>query len=495
MGTANSLSLRAADSTTSSRDNRYVAAMTPLTYVPADAPPISIWRAEFIDTIKLAVPLALTQLGQMAMMTSDLILIGRLGDDAVAAAALGQAVLFSAFMLGLGLVAAVAPLAAQAFGARAPRTVRRALRVGLWAAVLAGIPITALLLHTEKILLLFGQTPELSALAGQYLDGMAWSLTPAWLFIALRSFMSAINRPQPALWIMVSAVPANTLLAYVLIYGVAGFPALGMLGAGIATTLISIAMFIAGVWVCYTQRPFRKYHVLGHFWHADWPLLKKLALMGLPISAALLLEHGLFAGATLMMGVIGTSALAAHQIALQVAAVVFMVPLGISFAATVRVGHAVGRGDAPGSRRAGHAAIVLALGFQAAMAICVLATRDQLPMLFLGEGASPATVAIASSLLFIAATFFLADGLQAVSSGALRGLNDTFVPFLFSAFGFWLVGFVGAYLLAFKFNLGANGIWIGLSLGLAVYAGLLIWRFEALTRRGYLPAKVEMPFI
>jgi MATE family multidrug resistance protein len=465
----------------------------PTSYATARMPPIGVWRAEAIETMKLAVPLALTQLGQIAMMTSDLVMIGRLGDEAVGAASLGQAVLFSAFMLGLGLVAAVAPLAAQAFGARDPRSVRRALRVGLWAAMLCGLPITAALLHTEKILLQFGQTPELSALAGRYLDGMAWSLTPAWLFIALRSFMSAINRPQPALRITICAVPANGIMAYVLIYGAAGFPALGIMGAGIATTIVDIGMFMAGIWVCYTQRPFRKFHVLGRFWRPDWALLAKLALIGLPISAALLLEHGLFAGATLMMGMIGTNALAAHQIALQVAAIVFMVPLGISFASTVRVGHAVGRGDAAASRRAGHAAIMLGTCFQATMAVCVIATREHLPMLFLGDEATPATVAIASTLLLVGALFFVADGLQTIAAGALRGLSDTFVPFLFSAAGFWLVGFLGAYLLAFKADFGAVGIWIGLLSGLTVYAGLLLWRFELLTRGGYLPAKVEMP--
>ncbi|MGZ3412123.1 MAG: MATE family efflux transporter [Xanthobacteraceae bacterium] len=467
----------------------------PLLHAILDSPPNTVWRDEILDTIKLAVPLALTQLGQIAMMTSDLIMIGRLGDVAVGAASLGHAVLFSAFMLGLGLVAAVSPLAAQAFGARDPRSVRRALRVGMWVAVLAGAPITAGLLHTEKILLLFGQTPELASLAGSYLDGMAWCLTPAWLFIALRSFMSSINHPAPALWITLCAVPANSILAFVLIFGAAGVPALGIMGAGIATTIVNIGMFLAGVWVCYTRRPFRKFHVLGRFWRADWALLGKLVRIGLPISATLLLEHGLFAGAALMMGLIGTSALAAHQIALQIAAIVFMVPLGISFASTVRVGHAVGRRDADAARRAGHAAIILGIGFQATMAICVLASRHELPFLFLGDSASPATVALASTLLLIGALFFVADGLQAITSGALRGFSDTLVPFLFSATGFWLVGFCGAYLLAFKADLGAVGIWIGLLSGLTVYAALLIWRFEALTRRGYLPAKSEMPFL
>jgi len=460
----------------------------PTDYAPTDTAPAGIWRTEFADTVKLALPLALTQLGQIAMMTCDLLLIGRLGDQAVAAASLGHAALFSAFMLGLGLAAAVTPLAAQAFGARDPRMVRRALRVGMWAVVLAGIPITLGLLHTETLLLWFGQTPELSALAGRYLDGMAWCLTPSWLFIALRSFMSAVNRPQPVLWITLAAIPANALLAYALIYGHFGLPALDLLGAGLATTFVNIGMFIASLWVCATQRPFRKFHILNRLWRPDVALLGKLVLVGLPISAAMVLEHGLFAAASLMMGWISVSALAAHQIALQITAIVFMVPLGISFAATVRVGHAAGRRDADAARRAGIAAMVLGVGFQATMAVCVVAVRDQLPFLFLGSAGSSATIATAATLLLLGAAFFVVDGLQCIAAGSLRGFNDTFVPFLFAAFGFWAIGFVAAWLLAFNLGLGAAGIWIGLSIGLAVYASLLVWRFKVLTDRGHLPA-------
>jgi MATE family multidrug resistance protein len=466
----------------------YVAAMTaPTGYAFPDSELNRVWRTEFADTVRLALPLALTQLGQIAMMTSDLLLIGRLGDQAVAAASLGHAALFSAFMVGLGFAAAVTPLAAQAFGARNPRMVRRALRVGMWAAVIVGIPITLGLLHTETMLLWFGQTPELSALAGRYLDGMAWCLTPAWLFIALRSFMSAVNRPQPVLWITLAAIPVNALLAYAMIYGRFGLPALDLLGAGLATTFVNIGMFCASLWVCATRRPFRKFHILNRLWRLDGPLLGKLVLLGLPISAAMLLEHGLFAAASLMMGKIGVSALAAHQIALQVTAVVFMVPLGISFAATVRVGHASGRRDAAAARRAGISAMVLGVGFQATMAIGVVATHDQLPLLFLGDAGSQATVAIAATLLLIGAAFFVVDGLQTIAAGSLRGFNDTFVPFLFAAFGFWMVGFVAAWLLAFNIGWGAAGIWIGLSIGIAVYASLLVWRFKVLTDRGHLP--------
>src|SRR4051812_40336482 len=226
------------------------------------------WRAEIIATIELAVPIALTQLAQIAMMTTDLALIGRLGDRAVAAAALGHTVLFSAFMLCLGLASAVAPLAAQAMGARDPRMVRRALRVGLWAVLLLGAPLTALELQGEDVLLFFGQESITAELAGRYLDGLAWSLVPSCWFIALRNFMSALDRPQPALWITMGAIPSNAVLGYALIYGVFGLPRLELLGAGLATTIVSIGMCVAAVAACHRRLPFRRYHPFARVWRA-----------------------------------------------------------------------------------------------------------------------------------------------------------------------------------------------------------------------------------
>jgi MATE family multidrug resistance protein len=448
------------------------------------------WRAELIETIRLAWPMALTQLGQIAMMTTDLALLGRLGDVAVAAAALAHIILLSTFVLGMGLVSAVAPLAAQAYGAREPRVVRRALRVGLWAAAFLGVPLTIANLWGEDLLRAAGQTDSTAALAGQYLTGLAWCLIPAWWFIALRSFMGAVNRPEPGLWITLAAIPANALLAYGLIYGAFGLPRLELLGAGIATSLVDLGMCAVAIWVCYACRPFKKYRVLGNFWRADWPLMVRLLAIGTPISGAFLLEYGLFAAAALLVGWIGTSALAAHQVALQVASIMFMVPYGISLAATVRVGHAVGRRDATASRRAGWAAVVLGAVFMAAMSLLVITTRDAIPRLFLGSEA-PETIALASMLLVLGACFFIADGIQTVGNGALRGLNDTRVPLLFSAVSYWIVGFASSYVLAFPAGLGTAGIWTGFTVALALQAALLLWRFHALTTRGYLPAPTE----
>ncbi|MGF6428539.1 MATE family efflux transporter [Bradyrhizobium sp. Pha-3] len=440
--------------------------------------PRSLLTAEFAETLKLAVPLALTQLGQIAMMTTDLAFIGRLGSENVAAAALAHTVYFVSFTIGMGMMSAVSPLAAQAFGARNPRVMRRALRVGLWAGFFMVLPLMALPFQGERILLALGQTQATSHLAQQYLFGLAWGILPALWFIALRGFMSAVNRPEPVLWITLAAIPANALMVYLLLYGKWGMPELGMFGAGLATTIVNLGTFLAGVWFAARRRPFRKYHVFSRVWRIDWPLMGKLVAVGAPISIAFLLEYGLFGAAGLLMGLISTTALAAHQIA----AILFMVPFGVSMAATVRVGQAVGRRDTDAVQRAGFVAIALSGIFMSIMTLAVILARFEIAALFLGE-ASDTTAQLTAALLLIGATFFIADGIQTTTAGALRGMNDTQVPLLFAVISYWLIGFASASALAFWVRLDAAGVWIGLSLGTAVYATLLVLRFRLLARR------------
>ena len=435
---------------------------------------------ELAETLKLAVPLALTQLGQIAMMTTDLAFIGRLG--AVAAAALAHTIFFVSFTVGMGLMSAVSPLAAQAYGARNPHRVRRSLRVGLWAAFLISLPVMALPFRGEQILLALGQSPAAARPAQQYLFGLVWSILPALWFMAIRGFMSAIHRPEPILWITLAAIPTNALLVYLLLYGEWGLPRLELFGAGLATSMVNFAMFLAGLWFAARRRPFRKYHVLGHIWRIDWPLMRQLVILGAPISISFLLEYGLFGAAGLLMGLISTTALAAHQIALQIAAILFMVPYGIGMAATVRVGHAVGRRDAPAVRRAGFIATGLGVGFMSAMTLVVILERFAIAQIFLDEGAD-AAAELTATLLLVGATFFIADGIQTIASGSLRGMNDTRIPLLFATISYWLIGFTLACGLGFWTPLGAVGVWIGLSCGTVVYAALLILRFRLLAGR------------
>lgn len=439
---------------------------------------------EFVETIKLALPIALTQLGQIAMMTTDLALIGRLGDNAVAAAALAHTVFFVAFVIGMGLVSAVAPLAAQALGARQPRTVRRALRVGLWAALLLCVPMMLLPLFGEQVLILLGQAPDNARLAQRYLLGLAPGMAPALCFMAIRNFMGAVNRPEPGLWITLAAIPANALLGYALIHGHWGMPKLELLGAGVATTTVNFGMCAAALWFTYSRRPFKKFHVLGRFWRIDWPLMRQLVVIGAPIAVSFLLEYGLFSAAGLLMGVISTTALAAHQIALQIAAILFMVPFGIGMAATVRVGQALGRGDTAAIRRSGLVAIALGIAFMTIMTLAVILVRFEVAGFFFGETKQGvAAVELAATLMMVGATFFIADGIQTVAAGALRGLSDTRVPLLLAAISYWLIGFTAAYGLAFWTSAGAIGVWIGLSIGTGIYAILLVLRFRTLTQR------------
>jgi MATE family multidrug resistance protein len=448
------------------------------------APPRGQIAQELTETVKLALPIALTQLGQIAMMATDLAFIGRLGNEAVAAAALAGTIYFVSFTFGMGLVSAVAPLAAQAFGARDPHSVRRALRTGLWAALLISVPIMMFPLSGKQILLALGQQPAAAGLAQHYLSGLVWGVTPALWFLAIRGFLGALNRPEPALWIMLAAIPANALFAYLLIYGQWGLPRLELLGAGFATTIVNFGTFLAGLWFAAYRKPFRKYHVLSYLCRIDWGLMRRLVMIGAPISMAFLLEYGLFSAAALLMGLISTTALAAHQIALQVTAILFMVPFGISMAATVRVGHALGRNDPAAVKRAGFVAIALGVVLVAAMTLAVIAGRFAIARLFFGTDASAkATVELTVTLLLIGATFFIADGVQSIAAGSLRGMNDTRVPLLFAGIGYWLVGFTTACLLGFHTALGAVGVWIGLSCGTAVYAVLLVWRFHLLADR------------
>lgn len=440
---------------------------------------------ELSETTKLAVPMVLAQIGQVAMMTTDLAFIGRVGPEALAAAALAGRIYLISFTLGVGPLMAIAPVAAQASAADNLFVIRRSLRMGLWAALVLSLPIMAFALRGEQILLALGQRPDAAWLAQQYLFGLAWGAAPALWFSAIRSFMGAVKRPEPIMWITLAATPLNALLVYLLIYGKLGLPQLGLFGAGLATTLVNCGTCLAGLWLAKMRRPFREYRVLEDLWRFDWPSMRQLIVIGIPISIGCSIQYGLFSAAALLAGLISTSALAAHQIALQVAVILFMISSGISMAAAVRVGHAVGRSDGPGVERAGVAALLLSIGITAILTLVVLAARFEIAELFLGESAgnAKATTRLAAKLLLVGASFFITDAMANILVGSLRGLKDTRVPLLFAGFAYWLIGFCFSYVLSLKTGFGAVGIWIGLSFGVTVYAALLLLRFLLLARR------------
>jgi MATE family, multidrug efflux pump len=452
--------------------------------------PSRSWRDEAAAMVKLAGPIVLTQLGWVAMLTTDAAMIGRLGKVPLAGATLVLMVYFGLYIFCFGVAMATATLASQAYGARRPRLVRRVIRQGLWAAVLLVTPSIAVMTYTPEILGVLRQPAEAIALAAQYIDPLKWSLAPAIAFVVLRNFVSALNRPAFAMWVMLAGVPLNGALDYALIFGHFGLPRLELFGAGLATASVSIFLFFVLLAVALFVRPFRRYNILGRFWHPDWDAFRRIFALGLPIAGIMLLETGFFICAAFLMGWISTATVAAHMIAIQVPHVTFMVPMGLSQAATVRVGHAVGRRDPEGAYRAGWTALVMSLAFMAAVTVVILAIPSSLAGLFLDESRpdSAAVLALATSFLLFAAIFQAADGVQAVAAGALRGLNDTTVPMALAALCYWALGFASGGALAFWGGLGGVGVWIGFVIALGTAAVLLTWRFRALAARRYIPA-------
>ncbi|PDT64122.1 MATE family efflux transporter [Bradyrhizobium ottawaense] len=441
--------------------------------------------AELSEIARLALPIVLTQIGQVAMMVTDLAFIGRTGTDALAAAALASRIYLLGFAFGLGLLAAIQPMAAQAFGANNLSLVRRSVRMGFWEAALLSLPITLLALQGQSILLAIGQTPDTARLAQEYLLGLAWGVPPALCFAVLRSFMGAVSRPEPVLWTTLAAAPINALLVYLLMYGKLGLPRLGLFGAGLATSLVNSGMLLAGVYLVTRRLPFRAYYVLANLWRFEWPLMQQLIVIGIPISIGAMMAYGASSLAALLAGRISASALAAHQVAVQAAVVLFMLSYGIGTATCVRVANAVGRNDGPGIKQAGLVGMLLGMVVAAILTFAIVAARFQIAPLFLGRssGDADATTGLVAKLLLAGATCYITEAVATIATGALCGLKDTTVPPLLGCVAYWLVGISLGYVLSTSIGLGAVGIWIGLSIGASLYSALLALRFWLLANR------------
>lgn len=438
--------------------------------------------------LALAWPMILTNLGQTAMTATDVMMMGRLGADALAAGALGSNLYFAPLIFGLGLMLATSPMIATELGRKrhSVRDVRRTVRQGLWLAVIVAVPIWIILWNAEAILVAMGQEPALSVQAGHYVRWLQWAVLPFYGYIVLRSFISALERPGWALVIVFVAVGFNVFANWCLMFGNLGFPAMGVAGSGLATTLSSILMFLGMLVVVTVEPKFRRYRLFGRFWRADWPRFFGLLKLGLPIAGILAFEVTIFNAAALLMGLIDAPSLAAHAIAIQIASISFMVPLGLNQAVTVRVGLAYGAGNADGVSRAGWTAYVMGVAFMTMTATVMLFWPQMLIRAFIdvSDPANATVIGLAVSFLALAALFQIVDGAQAVGAGMLRGLHDTTVPMIYAAVGYWGVGLPLGAALAFRFDLKGIGIWIGLSAGLAVVAVLLLWRWLRRDRLG-----------
>ena len=452
------------------------------------------WWAEARATLALAWPLALTNLSQHALALTDAVVLGWLSTDALAAATLGANLYWTVMALPLGTALAATPLLAQARGAGQRtggagrgwvRQMRRGARSALWASLAMLVPALLVLWFTETLLLALGQEPHLAALAGLYVRALMWGLVPFCGFIVLRGFLSAMERPGPALWITGAAVLVNAVLSFGLVFGGFGWGGMGVVGAGIASTLANALMLLGLLVLIARDRRLGRFRLLGRFWRPDWRKLAEVWRLGLPISGTMLLEVGVFSAAAVAMGWFGAVAVAAHAVALQVAAMTFMVPLGIGQAATARVGIFAGAGQVAAASRAGWVAVALGAGFMATMALLLVLGGGAIARGFLGAGdaAAQEAVALAATLLTVAGVFQLADGVQAVAGGALRGLKDTRVPMLLAALGYWGIGMPVGLVLAAWVGLGPVGLWVGLAAGLGGVAVLMLRRWGRLSQR------------
>ncbi len=461
----------------------------------AGSAPARGWGHHVRATLKIGAPLIAAQLTQQAIQVTDTVMLGWLSAEALAAGVLASTLFFVGFIAGTGFAYAVMPLAASAAGADDVRGVRRVVRMGLWVGALVVSVLMVPLWFGGPILSLTGQDPELVAMAVQYLGVAQWALYPAVAVMVLRSFLSALERTQVVMWATLAGAGLNVLLNWMLIFGNWGAPALGIRGAAIATLGSQSLILLLLVAYVLTRPYLKKYELFVRFLRPDWDAFREVLRLGVPISATILAEVGMFSISSLLVGRLGTVPLAAHGIALQITSVVFMIPLSLASAGTVRVGRALGRRDPQSLDRAARTVMAMSLAVAVSGALVLWLMPAPLIRAFLddAEPERAAIVATGTAFLAVAAVFQVVDTMQVISVGLLRGLSDTRVPMWIAVASYWGLGLPAAWILAFPLGMGGVGIWIGLALGLSAAAVMLTWRFAQRDGLGLVryPARVE----
>jgi MATE family multidrug resistance protein len=443
------------------------------------------WFREAGELMKLAGPLILTQLAQMAIGTTDTVMLGRFSETALAAAVLGNTVFFFCWIIGSGPSAAVSPVIAHILGAKPNdrANVRAVVRMGFWSVALMSLPLMGLMMFSRQILLLLGQKPELALAASQFVVPLSFGLPFSLAFQVLRNYSTALSKPNASLIVMALAVFFNGAGDYALIFGHFGAPRWGIAGAGTASASSFVFSFLAMVVVCQVIPKLRLYRIWRRFFRPDWAKYWEIVRLGVPMGITLMFEAGMFFSANFLMTSFGVAYGAAHGIAMNVPSFTFMVPLGIAMAATVRVGLAAGAGDKLAVQRAGYTAMLVAVSFMAFCAVLLATFPRQIASLYLPPTAEKlAVITLAVTFLRVAAAFQVFDGLQVVAALSLRGLKDARAPMWIAGASYWLAGFPMCIGLGLGLGMKGFGIWIGLAFGLFVAAVALCSRFAWLAR-------------
>lgn len=437
------------------------------------------YKDHFVKTLSLAFPVIIGQLGFMMMGVVDSVMVGRIGAVPLAASALGHGLTFLVFIIGLGSSIAVTPLVAILVGAKKFEDCgvyfRQSLIINLFLSVILFFAAYA----SSFFVNIIDQPEEVVPLAESYIRILAFSAFPLMIFQSYKQFIEGLSIMRPAMLITVAANLVNVFANWVFIYGNLGLPALGLDGAGIATIASRLFMALAIMMYVIKSKHFTAFDVTLKFKGLNIPVIKKILSLGLPSGLQYFFEMGAFVFAVVMIGWIGANEQAAHQIAINLASISFMVAIGISHAGSIRVGNAVGQQNIPEIRKSGFIASFLGGSFMMIAGIIFISFNTYLPSLYIDDSN---VIEIASVLLIIAAFFQIADGVQAVGIGILRGLTDVKGPTIITFTAYWIIGLPTGYVLGFIYNLGVEGVWIGLSSGLFFSATFLTLRFNYKSR-------------
>ena len=436
-------------------------------------------KTEIRESIALAIPLAASQLAQSATGFVDTVMMGWMGPNTLAAGGLAAALFMALWVSGLGLTNGVTALAAEAYGRQNIDRIQKITAQGIFLAFLISLPAIFVLAQGDALMQLSGQSVEVARDAQTYLRFIALGYFPAIAFVMLRGVVSSMNAPRITMGIAIVGLALNAVGNYILGFGKFGFPVMGLSGLAIATAMTHWFMFISILlYMCFSPK-LRGFRLLSQFPQIDRLIFWQLFKLGLPIGIAFTAEVGLFTVTTVLMGRFDVLVLAAHQIVFQTIAMIFMLPLGVSYATTIRVGQWLGKNNIPAVRRSAFVGMALGSGIMAISAVLLIVFPKVVMGLYvdLSIPANQALVPIATSMLTVAAIAQILDGVQTTVAGALRGLQDTTVPMVLSFVGFWMVGLSLGYWLAFGLGLGGVGLWMGQSIGITTASVLFVSRF------------------
>ena len=432
------------------------------------------------ELLYLATPLASAQVAQAATGFVDIVMMGWLGQETLAAGGLAATTFGSLLITITGIMLGASPLVATAYGAGNHGRIKELTQQGIWLCLVISLGMMFVLKHFDLLMIHLGQSAAVVAIAKTYLDVILWGFFPALLFALLKSVMSSVSQPRSIISIVIAGTVFNAIGNYVLGFGKFGFPDLGLAGIAAASAMAHWLMAICLLIYINSNSQLQTYQFFRNLHHLAPKVIGELLWIGVPVSASLALEIGLFTTTTYMMGALGTEVLAAHQIVFQTIVIIFMIPLGMSFATTIRVGQLHGLADLVGIKRSAYVSMVLGGGFMVVMTIALLLFPSPIISLYLDiqNPVNATVIALVLPMLAIAALSQILDGVQTAAAGALRGLQDTRIPVLLSFASFWGVGITSGYIMGFSLGWGGVGLWAGQLLGVAIAALFFILRFQ-----------------